>query len=124
MEQDVPFSEKVEKTIEMKLQQSKDVSREYFHDLTQNPDPQIADLIAQKRQEAFLEVLNDYLGAQRRGDIRKDIKPEFILYFFNHMIEMVEDPRLTRLYDSTGELIEEMTKFYFYGILPRTGTKK
>ena len=124
MEQDVPFSEKVEKTIEMKLQQSKDVSREYFHDLTQNPDPQIADLIAQKRQEAFLEVLNDYLGAQRRGDIRKDIKPEFILYFLNHIVEMIADDRLVNLYASPEELILELTNFFFYGILPRDKKKE
>ena len=119
MDQDIPFSEKVRKTIEMKLKQSRDVSREYFHDLTQTQKPQIAEFLARKRQEALQEVLIDYLKAQKRGDIRKDIKPEFILYFLNHIIEMVADERLVKLYDAPEELIGELTKFFFYGILPR-----
>jgi AcrR family transcriptional regulator len=119
MDQDVPFSEKVEKTIEMKLQQSRNVSQEYFHDVAQNPDPQIEDFIAQKRREALQEVLSDYVKAQKRGDVRKDIKPEFILYFLNHLVEMIADERLVKLYDSPEELIMELTNFFFYGILPR-----
>jgi AcrR family transcriptional regulator len=119
MDQDVPFPEKVEKTIEMKLNQARDVSREYFYDVTQNPDPQIAEFIARKRQEAFQEVLGDYLKAQKRGEIRRDINPEFILYFLNHIVEMIADERLVKLYDSPEKLIMELTKFFFFGILPR-----
>ena len=124
MDEDIPFSEKVEKTIEMKLEQSKDVGQEYFHDLTQNPDPEIANLLARKRQEAFHQVLSDYLKAQNQGDIRQDMKPEFILYFLNHIVEMVADDRLVKLYDSPEKLIMELTKFFFYGILPRELGKK
>ena len=123
MDQNIPFPEKVEKTIEMKLQQSRDVSQEYFYDVTQ-PDPQIAEFIAQKRQAALQEVLRDYLKAQKRGDVRKDIKPEFILYFLNHIVEMIADERLVKLYDSPEKLIMELTKFFFYGILPRDGQTK
>ena len=119
MDQDIPFSEKVEKTIEMKLQQSKDVSQEYFHDVTQNPVPEIAEFIMRKRQEALQEVLSDYLKAQRQGNIRKDMKPEFILYFLNHITEMIADEKLVNLYDTPEELIAELTRFFFYGILPR-----
>ena len=119
MNQEIPFAEKVEKTIDMKLEQARDVSREYFHDVTQISDPEIAEFIAEKRREAFQEVFQDYTKAQKNGDIRKDLKPEFIIYFFNHIIEMIADERLVQLYQSPDELIMELTKFFFYGILPR-----
>ena len=119
MDQDIPFPEKVERTIEMKLQQSKDVSQEYLRDVTQNPDPEIAEFIMRKRQEALQKVLSDYLKAQRQGNIRKDMKPEFILYFLNHIVEMIADEKLVNLYDTPEELIAELTRFFFYGILPR-----
>ena len=124
MDQDIPFPEKVEKTIEMKLEQARDVSQEYFHDVTQAPDPQFAEFITGKQQEAFQEVLRDYLEAQKRGDLRKDMRPEFILYFLNHMVEMLTDERLVKLYDSPEDLIIELTKFFFYGIMPRETGKR
>ena len=70
-------------------------------------------------QENIQMVLNDYLKAQKRGDIRKDIKPEFILYFLNHMITMTDDDQLSSLYSSPQDMIMELTNFFFYGILPR-----
>ena len=125
MDQNIPFSEKVEKTIARKLEQARDVSREYFRDMTQISDPEIADFINEKRQEALLEVFRDYTKAQKRGDIRKELKPEFIIYFLNHIIEMIADDRLVQMYDSPDELIIELTKFFFYGITPRkTGKTK
>ena len=63
-------------------------------------------------------VLEDYLKAQKSGDVRPDIKPEFILYFLNYMFEMVRDEQLAKLYDSPQSLIMELVSFFFYGILP------
>jgi len=123
MGEDIPFSEKVERTVRMKLDQTKDLSQEFFDEMVQSPDPDISDFLARKRQEAFHEVVTDYVRAQREGSIRRDIKPEFILYFFNHMVEMLKDDRLVKLYHSPRALTVELTKFFFYGILPREGSK-
>ena len=63
-------------------------------------------------------ITNWYLKAQKDGDIRKDIKPEFIVYFLNHLMEMAKDEKLLNLYDNPHELIMELTNFFFYGLLP------
>jgi hypothetical protein len=64
-------------------------------------------------------IMRDYLDAQQRGDIRADIKPEFILYFLNKIVEMARDEDLERMYSTPQDLIMELTNFFFYGILPR-----
>ena len=64
------------------------------------------------------------MEAQKKGEIRSDIKPEFIHYFLNHMFTLAEDENLARLYDSPQDLIMELTNFFFYGILPREGDGK
>ena len=63
------------------------------------------------------EVLNGFKAARENGDIRRNLKPEFILYFLNHMTEMAKDENLLRLYRSPNELVMELTNFFFYGIL-------
>ena len=63
--------------------------------------------------------MHDFALAQKKGDIRQDIKIEFILYFMNHMLEMLKDENYTKLYSSTQELAVELMNFFFYGIMPR-----
>lgn len=119
MHSEIPFSEKIQKTIDLKLEQSKDLSNEFFNDYVRHADKDMLDLLNQKRTELLGKIINDYVEAQKKGDIRKDIKPEFILYFLNKMQEMVKDEQLEKLYDNPKDIIMEFTKFFFYGILPR-----
>ena len=41
------------------------------------------------------------------------------LPFMNHMLELSPDENLTSLYDNAQDLIMELTKFLFYGVLDR-----
>ena len=64
-------------------------------------------------------IIKDYAEAQKRGDIRQDIKIEFILWYLNKMLDMMKDDTLGKMYDSPQDLIMEMVNFFFYGIMPR-----
>lgn len=119
MNQNIPFSMKAEQTIQMKLENTDGMSKEYMHEIVHNSNPEIAQTYAHLTNEIFQDIIADYIEAQQKGDVRQDIKPEFMLYFVNHLIEMVEDHRLLALYDTPKELAAELTKFFFYGILPR-----
>ena len=59
------------------------------------------------------------IEAQRKGEIRQDIKPEFINFFLDLMVKLVNDPSLNKIYPDAQEMILELTNFFFYGILPR-----
>ncbi len=119
MAKDVTFREKVNLSIQMKMEQTNDLSREFYLDINQHATPELKAHIDKKMQQTVQLVLKDYINAQKKGDIRHDIKPEFILYFLNHMREMINDTSLTNLYESPQKLIMELTRFFFYGVLPR-----
>ena len=118
MKQKIPYPDKVNNMIQAKDEYTKIISQEFIHDLYKNPIPEISDLLDEIKNEFVNEVLNDLKYAQDKGDIRKNIKPELILYFLNHMREMVKDGKLLSIYKSPNELIMELTNFFFYGILP------
>lgn len=119
MAKNVPFREKVNLSIQMKMEQTNDLSQEFYLDIHKHATPELKAHIDKKMQQTVHLVLKDYINAQKKGDIRKDIKPEFILYFLNHMRDMVNDRSLTDLYDSPQALIMELTRFFFYGVMPR-----
>ena len=119
MARDIPYSEKVKLMIQLKMEGTKNLSQEFMTEISRNADPEISDLYNSKAQEMFQALMQDFIQAQKKGEVREDIKPEFILYFLNHMIDLANDPQLINLYESAPDLIIELTNFYFYGIMPR-----
>lgn len=120
MDQDIPFENKAKQLIQMKLEQTEDMSKEMMIDIIHSPIPEVAELFQETKQRNFKMLLEDFRTAQEKDDIRKDVKLEFMLYILNLMIEMAEDERLIGLYSSTKELTSELINFFFYGILART----
>jgi len=118
MSQNIPFEEKVRQSIQLKMKQSDKLSHEFFSDLHQNAHPEIRKHFDEMTQRSIQLIVEDYDQAQKEGNIRKDLKIEFILYFLNQIFKMANDPQLVALYDSPQALIMEITNFFFYGILP------
>ena len=120
MDQDIPFPEKIERSIQLKIEQTDNLSKEFFTDLHKNASEEVLAYFQSMYQEGIQLILQDYIEAQKRGEIRPDVKPEFIVYFLNQMITMSNDPELQALYKSPQEVIMELLRFFFYGILPRS----
>ena len=116
MQEDIAFSEKVKKVIQLKLENTTDISQELIKDIYDNKNLELSQLLEKKRQEHFQWVLNDFKKAAEEGHIRKNIKPQFILYFLNKLNEMMMDKHLLTFYKNEQELIMELTNFFFYGL--------
>ncbi len=119
MAQRIPFREKVEKIIQLKMEQTESLSQEFLQELMQNPDPSIAEIMDERRKQTFQIVMGSLVKAQKNGDLRKEIKPEFIMYMLNHLIEMTNDKRLNAIFENPQEMSVELTSFFFYGILEK-----
>ena len=116
---DLPYEEKVRRLIQLKNDYTEGISKEFLTDMLTIDDPEFQAWYQQTfnaRMQLFLEHFRE---ARDRGDIRPDVKPEFILYVINMMTEVSKDQRLQAMFDSTQELSVEMMNLLFYGILSR-----
>ena len=119
MAQDIPFSEKISQSIHLKMEQTAEMSHEFFDDYYLHAEPELKEFLEEQIRSSLGLVYRDYVEAQKRGEIRQDIKPDFIIYFLNKMMEMVQDEHLESQYENPQDLIMEVTRFFFFGILPR-----
>ncbi len=60
-----------------------------------------------------------FVAEQKNGNIRKDIKIEFIFYLLNKLQADGIDPKLFELYDNAQALIMEMMRFFINGIIQK-----
>lgn len=116
MNSDIPFTEKVEMQIQMKMEGTADLSSEFMDDLMIHGEPEMMEYMSGMTQKVLGMVYTDYVEAQKRGEIRQDVKPEFIIYFLNHIYDMLKDENLLNMYTDPNELAMELIRFFFYGI--------
>ena len=123
MQQDLPFSKKVEQLIQQKLKNTEGISKEFMKDIYNDNRLGLQEFIIKKGKELEKEILDDFKKAAKKGEIRKGIKPEFIIYFLNRIRSMTYDEHLMNMYKKEQDLIMELTKFFFYGLGIKDETK-
>jgi AcrR family transcriptional regulator len=107
---DIPFPEKIEMMFKWKTELVSKMSTEFIEEVLP------IDLEYGKITERFLKFIVD---AQKKGDIRPEIRPEFIAAVIDKMHELGRDDRLMRLYPSYMEFNRELRDFFWFGLLPR-----
>ena len=120
MDSGIPYPEKVLGMIELKREQTHTMSSEFFKDYLQSGDPELIAYLEKLSQENLQLFIDDFRKAQDNGDVRKDLKVEFIMAVLNKLIDWVQhDESLLELYDEPQDLAVELTRFMFYGMLER-----
>ncbi|MFZ1703949.1 MAG: TetR/AcrR family transcriptional regulator [Saprospiraceae bacterium] len=117
MKGDIPYAEKIQQIVVLKKEASQEISEEFIKDILQNDNIVFIEHLNNQRKKVSTEYIKDFKDAQKKGEVRQDIKPEFILYMLDTMYEKMKDPRLAAMYKDTHEATIEVTKFFFYGIL-------
>lgn len=114
------YKDKVSDLYKLKLEATNAISHEFLSDFYNSGDEELMGYLNKKVAENISLMIQDFIDAQDKGEIRKDMKPEFINFILNHIVELGNDPKLNSLYPNAQEMILELTNFFFYGILPRT----
>lgn len=116
---DIPFSNKLEKIFQLKIEGTNNISMELIKDLYSNPESGLINYMAGLQKKSMDVIVNFYKDAQEKGYIRKDIKIDFIIAFSFQVIKLMEDESLVSKYEKPQDLILEVMNFMFYGLLPR-----
>ena len=120
----IPYEEKVKKLVDLKMSNAHEMSQELLDDIYKYQDEELSETIENIKKEMIGIYLNDIREAQKMGEIRNDVKPEFMLYFLNNLTEMLTDQRVVGIYQNPEQMIVEVMNFFFYGIMPRKNGKQ
>lgn len=121
---DIPYEEKVKKMVDLKMSNAHEMSQELLDDIYKYHDEGLFETIETIKKKMIGIYLDDIREAQKAGEIRNDVKPEFMLYFLNNLTEMLTDQRVVGIYKNPEQMIVEVMNFFFYGIMPRKNGKR
>jgi AcrR family transcriptional regulator len=118
MDSQLSYPEKIERGMELKLKNARNLSQEFVNELYKNGDPEIMAFMQEMVKVSLDAFMSDFRTYQQKGEIRRDVKPEFMLYMLNKMVEMTADDYFTRLFKNPEDMVRTVSTFYFYGIMP------
>ncbi len=117
MGSDAPVSEKMRGMIQMKLEGTNDISREFLADFYANPELGLSAYIEEKTRVVWADVITIFREGQQKGWFRSDFKPELLLILAQKAAELVTDSKVVALYNKPQDLVLELTSLMTYGIV-------
>lgn len=106
------------KLMQLKSESSKDISEEFIKDLYANPDAGLKSYMEEKINSMFAEITEIYEKGKEDGWIRKDLNIPFFMTFTRKLIPIYSDDEILHFFDSSQELIMEITNLFVYGVSP------
>ncbi|MGE5352660.1 MAG: TetR/AcrR family transcriptional regulator [Acidobacteriota bacterium] len=117
MEMEVPFNEKILMLLKLKEEYSQKLSMEFFSEYI-NPEGELALFVKDFYHKSVAVFIDFVRQAQEKGEVRRDIKPEFLIAVLNQLLEMAKNKDLIKLYPSVTDFSLEINNFFYCGILP------
>jgi len=115
----VPFNRKIQLLVKMKHDSAENLSEDFIRDVYGAQDPKLKNILEEAQIRSSEAFYKDLIQAQKKGELRKDLKIDFVIYMINSLKEKMLDKNLTSMYSSTQQLADELTNFVFYGIMPK-----
>jgi AcrR family transcriptional regulator len=117
MDDNSRFTSKIEQMIELKRQVSEEMSEAFMDDIINKEFVLLQERLNEYRTTIIADFVKELSEAQARGELRSNIKPEFILYMLDELESKFSDEKLAGIYPSKQAMIMELTSFFFYGIM-------
>jgi AcrR family transcriptional regulator len=120
---DTPFEKKLQLMLKLKDESTAKISHQFALDYFY-ASPDLKDFFENLARDNITRFLDFIKEAQDRGEVRRDLRPEFLLAVINNIKLLVKDDTLINSYPSYHDFVMEVNTFIFYGILPRPDSEK
>ena len=111
-------AETLKKILQLKSEGTRNISEEFIKDLYSYPEGELKAYMETKMQIMFAEIIKVYEKGKEDGWIRKDLNIPFLMLFNRKIIDLFTDDEMLHYFDSSQDLVMEITNLIVYGISP------
>jgi AcrR family transcriptional regulator len=110
----IPYPEKINLMTRWKVEFTARVNAEFIRELVSIDE--VMDTVKRR-------YLNNIVQAQKEGEIRSDIHPEFLWMVTEKLYELVKEGTWKTVFSDLSQFQEQGRVLFFYGLLTRPGDK-
>ena len=118
LDADIPFADKMEKMLVLKLKMSESLSMEFVADFY-NPDAgEILDYF-QKMSEESISISREFLKkAQEKGEMNSNLNLDYVMWMIQKVMELCSTPELLSMFPNVESMTRQISESVLYGIMP------
>ncbi len=113
---DIPFIEKMKEVLNYKIRISEELDDIFLEELWEEVED-FSNFFITMRDESFQLFDRFIKQGQDEGVIRKNLKPEMILYLSDMLRDMLNSERMKSISQDPHERLDIILNFFFYGII-------
>lgn len=118
-DKNIPFVEKIMEIIYYNYKMNEGASQELINDIVNQQHPAMKDFMQEKKDFYNSIVLKYVKIEQEKGNFRSDLNLDLVSFYIEHINELVVEPKLQDKFKNSAELINQLTKMLYFGILSR-----
>jgi AcrR family transcriptional regulator len=116
-ENNTSFREKIQAILKIKAESTSSFSDQYIKDYL-NMAPELQNFYNQIFTETMRRFAIIIQRAQKKGEVRKSLRPEFFLAVVNQFLELAKNEQLAKLYPNYSDFAIEINNYLYYGMMP------
>jgi len=118
MEDDVPFAEKMEKMLILKLKMSESLSMEFVADFY-NPDAgEVLEYFTSMTEESIAFSREFFRKAQEKGEMNPNLNLDYLIWLIQRAMELCSSPELLKMFPTVESMTRQISESILYGIMP------
>jgi len=115
---DIPFADKMEKMLVMKLKMSESLSMEFVADFY-NPDAgEILDYFKRMSEDSIATSREFFRQAQEKGEMNPNLNLDYVMWMIQKVMELCSTPELLSMFPNAQSLTRQISESVLYGIMP------
>jgi AcrR family transcriptional regulator len=111
-------AETLRKILQLKSEGTRNISEEFIKDLYSYPEGELKAYMEKKMQIMLAEIIKVYEKGKEDGWVRKDLNIPFLMLFTRKLIDLFSDDAMLHYFDTSQDLVMEITNLIVYGISP------
>ena len=119
IDKDMSFVEKMYQISEYNISQLETISDEFLADMRDSSMKVLKDYFDEISREKKESQLQLFLEAQKNGDVRSDLDPNFMQLYVATTMALHDSPEFLAIYSDKYQLLRELSKMLLYGMAAR-----
>lgn len=113
-DENIPFMDKMLKLIRLKLATAQEYGDEFIEEIL-GTNENLRQFYKNATMKTMELVTDFFKEAQKEGQFRKGVPPEFYIYLIEHISEMMNDERLKKILPDPHDRYQEIMNIIFFG---------
>ena len=122
MEDDIPFTEKMQKMLVLKLKMSESLSMEFVADFYIPDAGEVLEYFTKMTEESIVFTREFFRKAQEKGEMNPNLNLDYLIWLIQRAMELCSSPELLKMFPSVESMTRQISESILYGIMPVKAT--